>query len=87
MRRYMKVVLKIRRKGVIILPKKLREALGVKEGDLVTAETVDGSLIVKVLKPKAVDVDPKLVEELLREEYVLEESKYEEMMSSGEAGS
>lgn len=83
----MKVVLKIRRKGVIILPKKLREALGVKEGDLVTAETVDGSLIVKVLKPKAVDVDPKLVEELLREEYVLEESKYEEMMSSGEAGS
>jgi len=41
----------------------------------------------KPLKPKAVDVDPKLVEELLREEYILEESRYREMMSSGEAGS
>lgn len=83
----MKIVLKIRRKGVIILPKKLREALGVKEGDLVTAETRGNSLIMKALKPKAVDVDPKLVEELLREEYILEENKYREMMSSGETGS
>jgi len=33
----MKVVLKIRRRDIIILPKKLREALGVNEGDLVTA--------------------------------------------------
>lgn len=83
----MKIVLKIRRKGVIILPKKLREALRVKEGDLVTAEIMGNSLIIKALKPKVVNVDPKLVEELLREEYILEENKYREMMSSGETGS
>jgi bifunctional DNA-binding transcriptional regulator/antitoxin component of YhaV-PrlF toxin-antitoxin module len=54
----MRFVLKIRRKEVLILPKKLREAVGLKEGDL---------------KPKVVDVDPNLVEELLGEESRFEE--------------
>ncbi len=83
----MRTVLKIRRKGIIILPKKLREMLGVEEGDLVIAETMDGKIIMKTLKPKIVDVDPNLIEELLREEYILEENKYRRMMSSGETSS
>jgi len=34
----MRVVLKVRRKGVLILPKRLREAVGFEEGDDIVAE-------------------------------------------------
>lgn len=80
----MRVILKIRRKGIIILPKKLREALGVGEGGEIIAEVVGDRLILRALKPRVVDVDPKLVEELLREEYGLEKSRFEKMISNGE---
>ena len=76
-----KVVLKIRRKGVIILPKRLREALGVDEGDEVIVEVHGDELILRALKPRVVDVDPGIVEELLREEYELERDRYTRMVS------
>ncbi len=72
----MRVVLKVGRKGVLVLPKRLREALGISEGDEVVAEVVGDKLVLRVLKPKVVDVDPGLVEELLREEYGLEARRY-----------
>jgi AbrB family looped-hinge helix DNA binding protein len=72
----MRVVLKVRKKGVLTLPKGLREAVGLEEGDEVIAEVVGNSLVLRVLKPKIVDVDPSLVEELLREEYEFEEHEY-----------
>jgi len=68
----MRFLLKIRRKGILILPKKLREAVGFEEGDEVIVEVVGDSLVLRALKPKVVDVDPKFVEELL------EEDKFEE---------
>ena len=54
--------LKVRKKGVIILPKAVREVVGLEEGDEVLVEIRDGIL----LKPaKKVDVDE--VRELLRQ--------------------
>ncbi len=72
----MRVVLRVRKKGVIILPKSLREALSVKEGDELLAEVKDGKLVIKPLRPKIADVDPEAVERLLREERIREEERY-----------
>jgi AbrB family looped-hinge helix DNA binding protein len=80
----MRFLLKIQRKGILILPKKLREAVGFEEGDEVIAEVVGDSLVLRALKPKMVDVDPKLVEKLLREEDKFEEQRFRRMLQSGE---
>ncbi len=79
----MKAVLKLRRKGVLIIPKKLREAVGLVEGGEVVVEVVGDALVLRALKPRVVDVDPGLVEELLREEYRLEAERYKRMIGSG----
>ncbi len=79
--------MRVRRKGVIILPKRLREAVGIDEGSEVVAEVVGDRLILRALKPRVVDVDPELIEELLREEYDLEGRRYWRMVSGGGAGS
>jgi len=68
----MRVILRVRRKGIIILPKKLREALGVDEGDQLIVDIRDNALVMRPLKPKVVDVDPSLIDELLEEEARLE---------------
>ena len=83
----MRIVLKVRRKGILILPKKLREAIGVNEGDDVITEVKGDKLIIWVLKPKVVDVDPVYIDKLLREEYEVEKKKYEGMFRYGETGS
>ena len=80
----MRFLLKIRRKGILILPKKLREAVGFEEGDEVIVEVIGDSLVLRALKPKMVDVDPKLVEKLLREEDKFEEQRFRRMLQSGE---
>ena len=77
----MRIVLKVRKKGIIILPKKLREEVGIREGDEVVVEVEKDRLVLRVLKPKIVDVDPILVEKLLREEYEIEKEKYEGIVS------
>ena len=76
--------MKIRRKGVLILPKKLREAVGLEEGDDVVAEVVGDSLVLRALKPKVVDIDPNLVEELLKEETRVEEHRYRRILQREE---
>ena len=76
--------MKIRRKGILIFLKKLREAAGLEEDDEVIAEVIDDSLVLRALKPKMVDVDPKLVEKLLREEDKFEEQRFRRMLQSGE---
>ncbi len=73
----MRFVLKVRRKGILILPKKLREKAGISEGDEVIVEVEKDRLVMRVLKPRVVDVDPCFVEKLLREEYELERRKHE----------
>ena len=67
-----RAILRIGKKGVLILPKKLRENLKVAEGDELLAEVSEGVLILRPFKPKIVDVDPSLVEKILSEEGELE---------------
>ena len=83
----MAVVLKVRRKGILILPKEIREKAGIEEDSEVIVEVKNNSIIIKPLKPKVVRVDPKIIEELLREEYVLEERKYEGIIRNLKASS
>ncbi|MEM0308133.1 MAG: AbrB/MazE/SpoVT family DNA-binding domain-containing protein [Thermofilaceae archaeon] len=71
----MQFVLKVGKKGVVVFPKALREGAGIREGGEVIAEVRDGAVIIKPLKPKVVNVDSRLVEKLLREEWELEEEK------------
>ena len=59
--------MKAREKGVIIFPKKLRKESCV-GGDEVIMELRAGELVLRALKPLVVDVDTKIVEELLRKE-------------------
>jgi len=55
--------LKVGRKGYIILPKAIREAVGIDEGDEVIVEIKDGIL----LKPAKRKVDVEKLRDLLRE--------------------
>lgn len=66
----MTLKLKVGRKGYIILPKAIREAVGIDEGDEVIVEIRDGI----VLKPakRSVDVD-KLRESLRKHVEILRE--------------
>ena len=81
------MVLKAHRKGVIVLPKKLREVLDIGEGDYVVAEVVGEELVLRALKPRVVDVDPEVVARALREEHDLERTRFSRMISGGETGS
>lgn len=63
----LRAVVRVRRKGVIILPKALRERVGIEEGGEVVAEVVGGSIVLKPLKPRVVDVDVEKVREIVRE--------------------
>ncbi len=54
----MVTTLKVREKGVVILPKELREKAGIKEGSTVVATAVDDGI---VLSPKENDVVKKLL--------------------------
>lgn len=77
--------MKVHGKGIVILPKKLREALGIKEGDELVAEVNEDKIVLRVLKPVVVDVDPDLVEGIIHEEYELENHRYTEVLSSEKA--
>ena len=75
-----RALLRVGKKGVVIIPKKLREILSVKEGDELIAEVSGGALVMRPFKPKVVDVDPNLVEKMLSEESRLEREKVESLV-------
>jgi AbrB family looped-hinge helix DNA binding protein len=54
----MATTLKVREKGILVLPKSLRERAGIKEGSEVVATAVDEGI---VLSPKEQDVVSKLL--------------------------
>ena len=54
----MATTLKVREKGILILPKELREKAGIKEGSTVVATAIDDGI---VLSPKEKDVVRKLL--------------------------
>ena len=74
--------LRLRKKGIIILPKEVRQKLNVKENDVFVAEVKDNELVLRPLKPEIVRVDPGLVDEILREEKDAEERKEREILGS-----
>ena len=80
----MQFLLRVRKKGVIILPKKLREAVGVGEGDVVIAEVEGEKIVLRPLKPLVVDVDPRVVDEILREGIELERDRYRGVLGGEE---
>ncbi|MGB9631318.1 MAG: AbrB/MazE/SpoVT family DNA-binding domain-containing protein [Candidatus Methanodesulfokora sp.] len=70
----MEVMLRIRKKGVLILPKSLREAAGIEEGE-VLAEARDGVIVLRPFRLREVEIDQRIVDKLLREEEELERRK------------
>jgi len=76
----LRVVLRVRRKGVIILPKALRAAAGIEEESEVVAEAGPGVVVLKPLKLREVDVDPEAVERVLREEGEAEARKLYDLL-------
>ncbi|PNV81169.1 MAG: AbrB family transcriptional regulator [Fervidicoccus sp.] len=72
------LLIEARKKGVLILPKVLRESVGVEEGDVLVAEVKDGAIVLRPLKPKVVEIDRRIVEEILEEEKKVEDRKIEE---------
>jgi len=64
----LRVVLRVGRRGVLVIPKALRERVGIEEGGLVEAEVVGDSIVLRPLKPLAVDIDPNAASHLIAEE-------------------
>jgi AbrB family looped-hinge helix DNA binding protein len=72
--------LRLRKKGIIILPKDLRTTLDLKEDDVLVGEVRNGELVLKPLKPKVVRIDPGIVEKFLEEEGETERRKGEDIL-------
>ncbi len=71
----LRTIVKLGKKGIIVLPKGIREAIGVNEGDKLVVKVEGDKLVLKPLKPLVVDVDPGVVREILRKERKLEEER------------
>jgi len=74
--------LKVRRKGVIILPKELRLRAGIEENSIVLAEITEKGVLLRALKPITVRVDPAVIERILSEEGRLEKEKLREIIDN-----
>jgi len=72
-------ILKVRRKGVVILPKELRAKAGIEEDSEVIAEIKGNEVFLRPLKPVVVKVDWATVEKILHEEDKVEEDKLREI--------
>ena len=72
-------VTRVLKKGVVVIPKVLREEVGIKEGDLVVVKRVENRIVMEPLERRLtlVTVDSGLVDRILRE--VDEEEKRLEM--------
>ncbi len=70
-----KAVLKVHKKGIIVLPKWIRERVGVNEGDALIAEVKGLKIVLEPLKPRRVKLGgriSRIVWELKKEEVGLE---------------
>jgi len=74
--------LKVRRKGVIILPKELRLRAGIEENSIVLAEITEKGVLLRALKPITVRVDPAVIERILSKEGRLEEEKLRKIIDN-----
>ena len=74
-------IVRVGRKGVIVIPLDVREALGIGEGSLLTLEVSEGAIVLKPLKPLRVKLGAwpqEIVRESKRGELELEEGSYPE---------
>lgn len=74
-------IVRVGRKGVIVIPLDVREALGIGEGSLLTLEVSEGAIVLKPLKLLRIKLGARLqeiVKESKREELELEEGSYPE---------
>ena len=71
----MSTIVKIGKKGIIVIPKKYRELLGLEENSLIQMEIRNNELIIKPFHPKRVKLRGRIqeiVSKLKREELELE---------------
>jgi bifunctional DNA-binding transcriptional regulator/antitoxin component of YhaV-PrlF toxin-antitoxin module len=73
-------ILKVRRRGVVILPKELRSKAGIEEDSEVVAEIRGNEVLLRLLKPVIVSVDWAAVEKILHEEDKVGEEKLHEIL-------
>ncbi len=74
--------MKVKRKGVVILPKELRLRAGIEENSIVLAEITEKGVLLRALKPITVRVDPAVIERILSEEGRLEEEKLRKIIDN-----
>lgn len=72
-------ILKVREKGIIIIPKAIRDEAGIKEGDEVIAEADKETIILRKFSLLRVRIERNIIDELIREDLLLEERKYAEI--------
>lgn len=71
----MKARVKVYSKGIIVLPKEIRELAKIKEGDLLFVEVRGNEIVMRPIKPKRVSLRGKvqeIVKEVKEEEMALE---------------
>ena len=69
-------IVRVGRKGIIVIPVDVREALGIGEGSLLSLELSGGAIVLKPLKPLRVKLGARvqeIVRKSKREELELEE--------------
>ena len=69
--------------GDVVLPRRLAEQLGVADGGFVEVRVEDGRLVLEPLEPRRVRVDPRLVEETLREARRIDEERLGRLAATG----
>lgn len=62
----------------------LRNAIGVSEGESLIAEVDGKRIILRALKPRVVDIDPTVVDDILKETDRREEERYERIVNRGQ---
>ena len=69
-------VVKVGRKGVIVLPKAVRETLGLREGSLILLELEGGEITLRPLTPRRVSLGGRVSR-------IVREAKLEELQLEG----
>ena len=64
----MSVVLKVRKKGILILPKAIRLRAGIEENSEVLVEVKGDMITLRPLKPRVVNVNADMVKRIIEEE-------------------
>ncbi|MCC6055726.1 MAG: AbrB family transcriptional regulator [Desulfurococcaceae archaeon] len=73
-------ILKVRKRGVVILSKELRSKAGIEEDSEVVAEIRGNEVLLRLLKSVIVSVDWAAVEKILHEEDEVEEEKLRKIL-------